>query len=598
MIGFRTLKPSRHCLCLQASQRPSKRGVFVATHSAATNPPLVKFAIPLLGILGGVQGIDPNIAATALPEASKALGMEGSLQALAASIMTLALAASVVTTGLLADRIGRRKVLMAALVISIVGDLIVAVAPQSGMYLAGRAIAGVGLGAVYGAAFAFIRAVAKPGHLPKAIGQFTAVVMLFTVIFTFAGGALASIDWRLAYIVVPATALLSLLVIPFVLPHEPVVATGNPDIAGQAALIVAIVGVLYGINNISMGVTDPMFFVPLVVGIAAAALFMIHEHRSPHAFFPVTVFKSPIFLAAVMAGLVYNVGNGVAFLQMSNLWHYATRIDSFDVSLWQIPFLLAGVAAGLGVGQLMSRGMTNRLALFLGTAITVVGFVSMAAVSSAESFWVFALPISIIGFGIVVAAIPFGNLIMQSAPPQYFGPITSARTTIGQIWYTIGVAISTVMINRITTGGVTDRLKEAGVSPTQMGTALDHVRVYASETHSDPSKKGAEALAGVRDSYLAGYDVTMLVFAAIIGFGGLLGVALLTKNHGDPHPAGGASSAAHLTMAPSGPEGNTAPPPPAATSTSAAEVATGTGPVTGSPPDSGAGQQTAGPPDN
>jgi len=42
----------------------------------------------------------------------------------------------------------------------------VALAPTTSTYLLGRAIAGVGLGAVFGAAFAYIRAVAKPGKLP------------------------------------------------------------------------------------------------------------------------------------------------------------------------------------------------------------------------------------------------------------------------------------------------------------------------------------------------------------------------------------------------------------------------------------------------
>ena len=41
--------------------------------------------------------------------------MTGGLVALAASISTLALSATVISTGLIADRLGRRPVLMAAL---------------------------------------------------------------------------------------------------------------------------------------------------------------------------------------------------------------------------------------------------------------------------------------------------------------------------------------------------------------------------------------------------------------------------------------------------------------------------------------------------
>ena len=505
-------------------------------------------AIALLGILAAIQGSDPNIAATALPEASKALGMEGDLQALAASISTLALAASVVSTGLLADRIGRRKVLLGALVLSIVGDLIVVLAPQATFYLGGRLLAGIGLGAVYGAAFAYIRAVSNPKNLPATIGLFTAILMAFTVMFTFMGGPLSEVDWRLAFLVIPVASALCFAAIPFVLPKEPVVSTGSADAPGQIALVVAIVGVLFGIGNLSKGFGDPYFFLPLVVGVIAAVLFVIRESRYPEAFFPVALFKSPVFLAAIMAGLVYNLGNGVAFLQMSNLWHYAADIDALQVSLWQLPFLMFGVLAGLGFGRFMNAGMSNRLALLIGTIITAAGFVSITFASSSGSFWAFFIPTGLIGFGIVAASLPFANLVMQSAPPRYFGPVTSARTTIGQVWFTIGVAISTVMIDKITSGGVIDRLKQAGVPPTQMGTAVDRVTTYASQTHQETSSSGAEVMAGVRDSYIVGFNVTMLVFAAIITLAGLIGVALLTKTTGDP--TGGVSSAASTTTTP------------------------------------------------
>ena len=46
----------------------------------------------------------------------------GTLSTLAASISNLVLAATVITTGMLSDRLGRRKVLLAALLLRAVGD--------------------------------------------------------------------------------------------------------------------------------------------------------------------------------------------------------------------------------------------------------------------------------------------------------------------------------------------------------------------------------------------------------------------------------------------------------------------------------------------
>jgi MFS family permease len=144
-------------------------------------------AIPLLGVLAAVQGSAPNIAATALVGASRGLDMVGGDQALAASMQTLAIAASVITTGLLADRIGRRRMLIAALVTGLVGQLIVAAAPMPLVYILGQAVTGVGLGAVYAAAFAYIQVLAAPGRLPAAVATFAACSGAAGVLFTFSG---------------------------------------------------------------------------------------------------------------------------------------------------------------------------------------------------------------------------------------------------------------------------------------------------------------------------------------------------------------------------------------------------------------------------
>lgn len=135
--------------------------------------------------------------------------------ALAASISTIAVAASVISTGLIADRIGRRKALVAALV-GALGDAMVALAPSTSIYLAGRVIAGVGLGAVYGAAFAFIRAVTPPARVPGAVGVFSAALGgAGVLVFTYLGGVMTAIDWRLGFLTI---TLMSLLCVPLVLP--------------------------------------------------------------------------------------------------------------------------------------------------------------------------------------------------------------------------------------------------------------------------------------------------------------------------------------------------------------------------------------------
>jgi len=133
----------------------------VTARGATTLPSASSWAVPFL-VCSGRSRVLPKHRQHRVGGASRGLHMAGGTLALASSVATLSTAATVISTGLLADRLGRRRVLMVGLLIAALGDLMVALAPTTSTYLLGRAIAGVGLGAVFGAAFAYIRAVAKP----------------------------------------------------------------------------------------------------------------------------------------------------------------------------------------------------------------------------------------------------------------------------------------------------------------------------------------------------------------------------------------------------------------------------------------------------
>ena len=77
--------------------------------------------------------------------------------------------------------------------------------------------------------------------------------------------------------------------------------------------------------------------------------------------------SSPVFIAAILAGFVYNFGTAVSFLQVTNLWQYVNGLSTAKVAMWQLPLVAAGIVAALGVGKLMtSKGLTNRLVLLVG----------------------------------------------------------------------------------------------------------------------------------------------------------------------------------------------------------------------------------------
>ena len=433
------------------------KGASKARHIA----PMV--GLVFIGVLQAIQTSDPNINSTALLRAAKALDM-GSLAALAAAMSTLALAATVITTGMLADRLGRRKVLAVALILTAVGDLLVLASSDTAMFLLGRILAGIGCGAIFGAAFAYVKhfAAGKKGGLPGALGVFMAVGGVGAVLFSFVGSMLAGIDWRIAYLLVPIICVICLLLVAVLLPPDDKAdrSTGPWDALGQVLLGLGIVGLLFGIAHMSAGFASPLTWGTMAAGIVLLVAFYAWErHYGDKAFFPVALFKWPIFIAAVLIGLTYNLAYGASLLSFTNLFQYKLELTDTRLALAQLPFLIAGIVAALVVGRIRGK-LSRRGAVLVGTIISGLGFASFAVAGfgNADSYLAYLPALILVGIGAIVVALPYGSMFLQSADPKHYGAVSSSRTTVGQFWYSLGLAGSTVLIDGLTRRDVEEQL--------------------------------------------------------------------------------------------------------------------------------------------
>jgi len=362
------------------------------------------------------------------------------------------------------------------------------------------------------------------------MGVFTSVLMVATMVFTFVGGALSSLDWRTAFLVVPVACAICFFIVPILLPKEPRIELPSKDLVGQFLLGLGIIALLAGIGELGKSLTSPIALGGIAGGLVLLVAWFVWEARNENRFFPVSLFKNPVFLAAMIAGFIYNFGNAVVFLQLTNLWQYVNGLKTLEVSLWQLPLLLAGIIAGLLTGRLMSSGkLKARVVLLLGGGVTAVGLVLLALTHTSTSFWLFLPGEFLVGAGVVIAAVPYGSLILQVAPAKYFGPVSSSRLTVGQFFYALGFAASTIVIDKLTVGGTTAKLEAAGVPATQVGTGLDAVTTYAAQSTAPTTSLGKEALADATASYGAAFGSMMFVTAGLVAVAGVLGFWLLRR---------------------------------------------------------------------
>lgn len=483
-------------------------------------------ALVYLGFLASIQGADPNIASTALLSASRELKF-GGFTALAASVSTLVLAATVISTGMFADRLGRKKIILAAMLLGVIGNGIVAISQDTLMFILGRAIAGIAMGAIYGAAFAYVKYFGEnhKGGIPGALGVFSAAIGLFTLVITFVGSSLVGDSWRIAFLVIPSLSILAFMIALPALPSDKLQTkqVGPWDALGQVLLGLAVVFSLFGISHIANGLTSPLTIVPIVGGVTLFLLFWLRERNTPdQRFFPVALLKHPLFLAAIGVGFLYNFATGVGLLSFSNLFQYQLQLKNLQLSLSQLPYLIVAIPVALVVGRILGKQLlTRQMSALIGAVISAIGGVwfAVVALGSPKSIWDYVPALIVLGAGAAIPAVAYGGMILEEADSKHYGVVSSSRTTIGQFWYALGLALSTVVMDAVTRSHV---LAALGSSAEQQ---LDTWSV------SGTAPTDAQVFPVAAEGFAQGFAVMMIAFAVVMVLVGI--VVLILGNIAD-----------------------------------------------------------------
>ncbi|WP_303238169.1 MFS transporter [uncultured Bilophila sp.] len=151
-------------------------------------------ALVLCVALIGVMGV--SITLPILPKLAGVFRLDASGVALLITCFTLPSAFMTPIAGVLADRFGRKAVLLPGLVLFACGGVGCALSKSFGMLLACRAVQGLGaapLGILYGT---LVGDMYEESERPKMMGMIGATISLGTALYPGVGGLLGEMDWR------------------------------------------------------------------------------------------------------------------------------------------------------------------------------------------------------------------------------------------------------------------------------------------------------------------------------------------------------------------------------------------------------------------
>ena len=136
----------------------------------------------------------------------------------------------------------------------------------------------------------------------------------------------------------------------------------------------------------------------------------------------------------------------------------------------------------------------------------------------------------VIAVGLAAVSVPQSAMFTEAAPKEFFGPVTSFRTTVGQVGYGVGTALATVLVQTFGKADFAPDLYRAGLaSPAQVGMGVDAVHVYLADHREPTTESGRQALAAAAKAYTGGFDQTALVTAGLLAVLGVITLLLMRE---------------------------------------------------------------------
>src|SRR3954453_22286178 len=379
----------------------------------------------------------------AIPTLQRDLGAtHGELQ-WAIDAYILVFAGLLFTWGVIADRIGRRKVLLIGLTVFAVGSVFAAFSDSPIQLIVWRAVMGIGGAAVQPTTLAVITNVFPARERGRAIGVWAGAAGIAVAGGPLAGGAvLEHYWWGSVFLVGVPVAILGIAAVLWFVPESKDPSPGRLDVPGVLLSIVALAGLVFGIirGGSGAGWTTPGVLIPLVGGGVLVGVFVWLQRRSTHPALDVSLFRTPAFSAAAGAlGLNFFALLGATFY----LVYYLQGVR--DLTPLESGASLIPVALGMAIMAPRSSGLAERYGAkavcATGFLLIALSFLGIQLLGLTSPVWLLLLVLSIQGLGMGSVMAPATESIMSVVPREKAGAGAAVNNSVRQIGGALGVAI-------------------------------------------------------------------------------------------------------------------------------------------------------------
>jgi EmrB/QacA subfamily drug resistance transporter len=467
-----------------------------------------------------------NVALRVLSDPALGLGASQSQLAWAINSYTLVFAGLLFTFGVLGDRWGRRRLLVAGLAVFGTASALSAYSQSPEQLILARAAMGFGASMVMPQTLSIITNVFPPEQRGRAIGIWAGSVGLALAIGPSAGGLLlVNFWWGSIFLINVPFVLIGLALVFFLIPESRDPSPGRPDVVGVLLSVPGLVLLIYGIITAGerASLSDPDVYGALIAGVAVITLFLLHESRTTDPSLDVRFFRNPRFSVsiAIMMVLFFSMSGLIFFL--SFYWQSVREFSPLVAGLLVLPAAAGQMIMAPLSPTLVRRAGPRRVAAagVLGVCATFAFFTQLEVSTPLVLIIVMTF---IQASSMAVVLTPATDAIMASVPPGKAGAASAVQNTVRQVATAMGVAVLGAIISFRYRAGITPALEEVSrdegapdLGPGELHTAGESVEATMALARR-LGERGRVLVEPAKESFLDGLHLgaaVSLCFAAL-----------------------------------------------------------------------------------
>lgn len=492
-------------------------------------------------ILGSaITFIDGTVVNVVLPVLQRELGASVDQVQWVVESYALLLAALILVGGSLGDRLGRRLVFSAGVVLFGLASVWCGLAGNVHQLIIARGVQGVGAALLVPGSLALITTNFHEESRGRAIGTWSGFTSIAAGIGPVLGGWLVQqFSWRwIFFINIP----LVLAVLAITCRHVPESrdeqAQKHIDWLGATLATIGLGGVVFGlIESETRGFAAPAVIASLTLGIVSLVGFLFAEARQKDPMMPLELFRSRAFAGANLLTLfLYAALSGLFFFLPFNL----IQVQGYSpaaAGAALLPFVLTMFLLSRWAGGLVAR-YGSKLPLVVGPLIAAAGFLLFTLPGAqAGSFWTSFFPaVMVLSVGMAITVAPLTTTVMGAVEERHAGVASGINNNVSRTAALLAIAAFGVFMFKAFESSLAEHLETIPVPQAVRAQLIQHSGSLVNLKIPQGLPRETQAAIGeaVRESFVAGFRVVTYFAAALAGLSALVSWLLIPGKASSP----------------------------------------------------------------